>query len=377
MGKFIWLLAGATLSACLALGQESPEQILQRAVTLHQSGNAEKAIPLYREFLKLQPQAAQIRSNLGAALASTGRYEEAITEYREALKQVPGDPRIRLNLALSLYKSGQISEAATELAASHSAQPDNRQVTVLLADCRLRQGQNTAVIELLNPLEAADRSDLAVAYMLGTALLQEHDLERGQQMIDRILHNGDSAEARFLMATAKLDAMDFNGAIADLQKASTLNPSLPDVYYYLGVAHKDVGDMPSARKDFEKEIAQNANDFGSNLNLALMLKEDSDFEGARLLLDRALRVRHGDPGALYQVATIDLATGKVEDARSKLVAILKDSPQFIEAHITLATVYYRLKRKEDGDREKALVQQLNAEKEARETKDKEAKDKGK
>ena len=53
------------------------------------------------------------------------------------------------------------------------------------------------------------------------------------------------------------------------------------------------------------------------------------------------------------------------------------SPQFIEAHITLATVYYRLKRKEDGDREKALVQQLNAEKEARETKDKEAKDKGK
>ena len=377
MGKFIWLLAGATLSACLALGQESPEQILQRAVTLHQSGNAEKAIPLYREFLKLQPQAAQIRSNLGAALASTGRYEEAITEYREALKQVPGDPRIRLNLALSLYKSGQISEAATELAASHSAQPDNRQVTVLLADCRLRQGQNTAVIELLNPLEAADRSDLAVAYMLGTALLQEHDLERGQQMIDRILHNGDSAEARFLMATAKLDAMDFNGAIADLQKAATLNPSLPDVYYYLGVAHKDVGDMPSARKDFEKEIAQNANDFGSNLNLALMLKEDSDFEGARLLLDRALRVRHGDPGALYQVATIDLATGKVEDARSKLVAILKDSPQFIEAHITLATVYYRLKRKEDGDREKALVQQLNAEKEARETKDKEAKDKGK
>jgi Tfp pilus assembly protein PilF len=88
-------------------------------------------------------------------------------------------------------------------------------------------------------------------------------------------------------------------------------------------------------------------------------------------------VRPGDPGALYQVATIDLATGKVADARSKLVAILKDSPQFIEAHITLATVYYRLKRKEDGDREKALVQQLNAEKEARETKDKEAKDKGK
>lgn len=67
----------------------------------------------------------------------------------------------------------------------------------------------------------------------------------------------------------------------------------------------------------------------------------------------------------------------MEESRTKLEAILKDSPQFIEAHITLATVYYRLKRKEDGDRERALVQKLNAEKEAREAKDKDAKDKGK
>jgi Tfp pilus assembly protein PilF len=131
-----------------------------------------------------------------------------------------------------------------------------------------------------------------------------------------------------------------------------------------------VGDQAAARKDFEKELLQNPNDFGSNLNLALMLKEDSDFAGARRLLDRALRVRPGDPGALYQLAAIDLSTGKTEEARVKLETILKDSPQFIEAHISLATVYYRLKRKEDGDREKALVQQLNAEKDAREAREK-------
>lgn len=295
MAKSIWLVAAVALWVCLAPAQERPEEILKKAVTLHQSGDAEKAIPLYREFLRQQPQAAEIRSNLGAALASTGRYEEAITEYREALKRLPGDPRIRLNFALSLYKSGRIDEAAKELASLHTVQADNRQVTLLLADCWLRQGQNSKVIGLLTPLDAAGNADLAVSYMLGTALLQEHDLARGQQMVDRILRNGDSAEARFLMATAKLDAMDFNGAIADLQRAAALNPNLPDVYYYLGVAHKEVGDQPAARKDFEREIAQNANDFGSNLNLALMLKEDSDFDGARRLLDRALRIRPGRP----------------------------------------------------------------------------------
>jgi hypothetical protein len=49
-----------------------------------------------------------------------------------------------------------------------------------------------------------------------------------------------------------------------------------------------------------------------------------------------------------------------------LEAIVKDSPQFTEAHVSLATVYYRLKRKEDGDRERAIVQKLNAEAQARE-----------
>src|ERR1022692_4894910 len=134
MAKLIWLIAGAAFAASMAPAQEGPEQILQRAVKLHQSGDPEKAIPLYRQFLQVQPQAAQIRSNLGAALPSTGRYDEAITEYRQALKSLPGDPSIRLNLSLSLYKSGQISEASKELASLHISQPNNRQVTQLLAD---------------------------------------------------------------------------------------------------------------------------------------------------------------------------------------------------------------------------------------------------
>ena len=39
-------------------------------------------------------------------------------------------------------------------------------------------------------------------------------------------------------------------------------------------------------------------------------------------------------------------------------------PQFTEAHVSLATVYYRLKRKEDGDRERALVRKLTDEAQA-------------
>ena len=47
-----------------------------------------------------------------------------------------------------------------------------------------------------------------------------------------------------------------------------------------------------------------------------------------------------------------------------LEAIVKEAPTFVEAHVALATAYYRQQRKADGDRERAIVEQLNRQKEA-------------
>ncbi len=355
--------------AVLALAlsaQQDPERILQQAIQLHQAGKLEQAIPQYRAYLKLRPDAVDARSNLGAALAGTGQYEEAIAVYREALKQRPGDPRIRLNLALARYKIGAIAEAAPEFSALHADAPGDRQILLLLADCELRQGLNGKVVELLAPSAEKDSGDMAVAYLLGTALLRDGRISRGQQMIDRILRRGDSAEARLLMGTAKLQARDFEGAIPDLQKAAELDPHLPDVYSYLGRAQVGMNDPAAARAAFERELRENPNDFESNLNLAAILRQNEDYAGARKLLDRALRVRPGDARARFQLASDHLAAGRLEQARAGLEALVREHPKFVEAHLALATAYYRLKRKAEGDRERALAQKLTAEQRGRE-----------
>jgi len=221
------------------------------------------------------------------------------------------------------------------------------------------------VIGLLAPLDKPDQGDLAIAYMLGTALLRDKQIVRGQIIIDRILRNGDSAEARLLLGMAKLEALEYPAAIADLTKAADLNPHLPDLYSYLGQAQMASGDMPAARAAFEKELAQNPNDFESNLRLAVLLKQDGEYDRARELLARALRIRPGDDAALYQVGATDLAAGDMERACATLEKVVKQAPLFLEAHVSLAQVYYRLKRKADGDRERALVQKLKAEKDAK------------
>ncbi|HWC19356.1 MAG TPA: hypothetical protein VG498_20255, partial [Terriglobales bacterium] len=58
------------LYAGLATAQSTPdEQLLRQAVELHQAGHYAEAIANYQVYLRSHPEAAAVRSNLGAALA--------------------------------------------------------------------------------------------------------------------------------------------------------------------------------------------------------------------------------------------------------------------------------------------------------------------
>ena len=57
--------------------------------------------------------------------------------------------------------------------------------------------------------------------------------------------------------------------------------------------------------------------------------------------------------------------GKPAEALPLLEGVVKEFGDFVEARVLLASVYYRLNRKEDGDRQKALIQKSNADQQAR------------
>ena len=366
-----WLLSAFFVALTLAdvlAGQttQTPQDLLKEAESLHRAGKLDQAIEDYRLILKQYPDVAPVRSNLGAALASAGRYEEAIVEYERALQLQPL-PQIRLNLALAYYKINKLALAVENLEKVHTEMPDDLRIVTLLADCFLRLDENKKVVELLDPLESAHGDDLAIIYLLGTALVRDGQVARGQVIINKILKNGDSAEARLLLGTTKFLAHDAPGALEDLQKAVELDPKLISAHAYYGRALRDTANPEEAKKAFRAELSINPNDFDSNLYLGVILKEEQRYEEALPLLKHALEVRPGDAGVLYQIAATHLAQRNFTDAQRELEALVKDSPNFLEAHVALATLYYRLKRKEDGDREQAIVEKMTAEQQARDS----------
>lgn len=263
---------------------------------------------VFAALLRSQTPDVVALSNLGVSLAKQGRFDEAITDYQEALVQDPSNASIRLNLGLAFYKSGRIPEAAEAFEIAYKTAPENTQLILLLADCRLRMGDNRGVIALLEPVEQTDPGNLAIAYLLGTALIRDHQVEEGQRRIDKILRNGESAEAHLLLGNQMFAAGDYPAAVKELERAIQLNPSVPGLQSLYGQALLNTGDADGAAEAFRKELATDPNDFDSNLHLAEILIARKQFAEAATLMQRALRVRPQEAAREDRVV-YDLLTG--------------------------------------------------------------------
>jgi tetratricopeptide (TPR) repeat protein len=359
------LLFALTLAATAVTHAQNPQQLVQDAMHKQQAGDLEGAVTEYKQFLKIHPEATAIHSNLGAALAGLGRFEEALPEYKIALKQSPKLAGARLNLALLYYKMGKIDDATTELEKVHIEEPGNHQAVLLLGDCFLRQGREEDVIRILEPEEQKYPDDLAIAYLLGTALIRQKRVEEGQILVDRILRNGDSAEAHLMLGTAKMNVQDFAGARDEFAKAVALNPNLPEVHVLYAKALVFTGDSDLSSKEYKTELTVDPYNFDANLQLGAAARLEQNYEQADKYFARALETRPGDPGVRYQQALIAIDEGHLEEAQELLEGLVKQSPQFTEAHVSLSLVYYRLKRPEDSKREREIVLKLTAEAQAK------------
>ena len=69
---------------------------------------------------------------------------------------------------------------------------------------------------------------------------------------------------------------------------------------------------------------------------------------------------------LYGLGSLHLAAGRLDEAREALEAVTTQVPDYRQAHVLLATVYYRLKKADLAEHERAIVEQLKEKEQAEE-----------
>ena len=82
-------------------------------------------------------------------------------------------------------------------------------------------------------------------------------------------------------------------------------------------------------------------------------------------MKRAEAAQPANPAVRHGLAAAYLALNEPEKSRELLEAAVRDTPSFVDAHVLLATTYYRLRRKGDGDAQREIVEKLTAEAQAK------------
>jgi tetratricopeptide (TPR) repeat protein len=354
-----------SLSVSLALAQQpDPEQLLNSAIEAQQHGDYQTAIRDYRKLLEVRPNTVEAKVNLGAALVHVGDFDGAIAMYKSALPSMSQKNGVLRDLALAYYKKGDFQNANEQFEALHTAQPNDIRITILLGDTDVRLGKPATAVTLLEPLENTNSHNLDFEYAYGFALIKAGKRRDGVERIEKVAKSGNSADSYLLAGSTRLDLNDFEAARTDLEAALRLDPKLPDIYTLLGTARDKTGDTANAETAFREALKRNPDDFNANLYLGAILYKRRALDEAKPYLNRALQLNPTSSMARYESAMLESTAGQYEAAAQALEKLVKDDPNWLEPHVELASLYYRLHRPADGAREREIVDKLTADQQA-------------
>jgi tetratricopeptide (TPR) repeat protein len=217
-------------------------------ILFFKQGKWDQAIEQYRKSLALDPNEPDWHYNLGLAYQDKGNLDSAISEYREAKRLNPNKFDARMNLGSALMQKGLYAEAVMELRELEAMAPDS----AMCHDC------------LANALYGSWRLDEA-------ALAEYHEAEKLDPTDWRTRRNA----GRVL-----LDKKDAAGAAEELKRAELLNSADATTHDLYGEALDMSGNRAGAIAEYRQAVALDGKDPEVRMRLADALEKNQNWVDA-------------------------------------------------------------------------------------------------
>jgi tetratricopeptide (TPR) repeat protein len=364
------LFLSALLCLCLPVSpsQTSPSRQQQieahtkQAQTYLSENRPELAIPEYKAILALDPKNADARGNLGVILFFQGQYADAIPELRAALKLQPSLGKIQALLGIAEKRTGDLTSADADLEKSFSklTEPKIRyQAGMELIDLYSATGDLPKAAPVIAALRYADPTNVELiyaSYRIYSDLLDEARLSL-------TVAGPNSARVHQMMAHELARQSHGDEAIANYREALKIDPNASGLHFELAEMLNDAGERDEAQKEYEAALAANPLDEKAECKLGDLAALRGDQQAAAGHYHRALKLQPNDTEALLGLAKTLTVANQQEEALPLLEQAVKLDPTSAVAHFRLSTVYRKMGRADDAERELAEYQKYKAMKE--------------
>src|SRR4029077_5127522 len=154
------------------------------------------------------------------------------------------------------YRRGDYEGAIAPLTSVVRDQPDSQQARYLLALSELFTERYGEAFSTLEPLWPAMSDNFMYLYVLSMVANKSGDKETEERALTRLVEiGGDRTEFHLLLGKAYLNRREGEKAVAELERAASLNPNLPFVHLNLGIAYMRAGDSNRAEEEFRRDIS--------------------------------------------------------------------------------------------------------------------------
>jgi Flp pilus assembly protein TadD len=189
---------------------------LARIASLHLGVEPERALALFAGLAREHPRSALPHTGLGLAWLALGRDEEALGALERAAALEPPLPAAHSALGVVLDRLGRYEEAQAAYRRTLAVSPHDYDALNNLGVSLLLSGDAAAAVTALQRAARLEPRDPAVHNNLGLALGR---LGRYEEALAAFRRAGGEQVALHNLATVRLMGGDYQGAIADAERA--------------------------------------------------------------------------------------------------------------------------------------------------------------
>ena len=343
------------------------EQVFNKALASHNSGDLVEAKRLYITILQVLPRHSGVNYNLGLIKASTGEPKNALPYFKVALEENPNNEIFWVSYVESLIKSNQLTRAKKllKIAMSDGVSAENislirGQMTKAMKVKNLASSSTSnypSDTQLTNMLASFNSGDLRASEELAISASKQHshhpfawkllgaiyektaDLHKGLIAIGRAVDiDPKDHEAHNLMGSILLALGRTELSIISYRIAVGLVPNDPSIHVNLGVALQKLGQMYEAKGSYEKAISLDNNSPNAYNNLAIVLKDLGEYHPAEINFRQAILLRQNFPEAHNNLGTVLDITGRLNEAADCFITAISLRDNYVSAYYNLAIV---------------------------------------
>lgn len=329
------------------------ESLFEAGQNEHQKGNLEKAIELYSEALKRDPdlwQAEYQRGNAYLALNKLPEAKASITRVAEQLKQFADSPELKQVAARVQTTLGEIALAESNAAEAENAfrralelHPPSVRAHSGLAELLLAKNKHDeAIAEAKAALAAGD--DRAATYLLlGVAQVQSGKYAEASPNLDEAVKRDPKNKLAFLYrAEAFIAQNKLNEATADLRAALALDPAT-QTKLRLARALAQSRQSDEAIKLYQEVLKDDPANSEAQTALAVAMIESGKGNEAIAQLESLVKAEPNRAAIRAQLAELYLAT-QPEKALEQYAAAAKLEPNQPRHQIGAGSALVKLRR---------------------------------